>query len=75
MHRYIPGSQHWGEGRTGSANLFFDKNRFALVHDAARRHGKGGAFVAVDASVWSAVTLSNSIRRHLVFLTLLPRDC
>ena len=37
--RYVPGSQKWGDKRPGSAKLFFDKNRFALMHDAAKKHG------------------------------------
>lgn len=37
---YVRGSHRWGEGRVGSANQFFDAaDRFALLHDAARREG------------------------------------
>jgi len=37
---YVKGSHHWGEGRVGSANQFFDvQNRHALLYDAARQEG------------------------------------
>jgi len=37
---YVKGSHHWSDGRVGSANQFFDaKDRFSLLHDAARREG------------------------------------
>lgn len=37
---YVRGSHRWAEGRVGSANQFFDaRDRFALLHDAARRQG------------------------------------
>jgi hypothetical protein len=37
---YIRGSHEWGDGRVGSADQFFDgRDRFALLHDAARREG------------------------------------
>ena len=37
---YVPSSHRWGDGRVGSAEQFFDcRDRFALMHDAARREG------------------------------------
>ena len=37
---YCARSHLWGDGRWGSAQTFFDsKDRFALLHDAARREG------------------------------------
>ena len=36
---YVHGSHRWGEGRHGSAQQFFAKDRLSLVHDAARREG------------------------------------
>ena len=36
---YVEGSHKWGEGRVGSANQFFDKDRRRLMHDAARKEG------------------------------------
>ena len=37
---YVPGSHLWGDGRVGTASQFFDSSdRFALMHDAARREG------------------------------------
>lgn len=38
--QYVRGSHEWADGRVGSANQFFDtRDRFALLHDAARREG------------------------------------
>ncbi len=38
--QYVSGSHKWADGRVGSAQQFFDaRNRFALLHDAARREG------------------------------------
>mmetsp|Transcript_2873 Transcript_2873/g.9927 ORF Transcript_2873/g.9927 Transcript_2873/m.9927 type:complete len:468 (-) Transcript_2873:89-1492(-) len=37
--QYVPGSHRWEDGRVGSAQQFFDKDRFALLHSAARREG------------------------------------
>jgi ectoine hydroxylase-related dioxygenase (phytanoyl-CoA dioxygenase family) len=38
--QYVAGSHKWADGRVGSAQQFFDcRNRFALLHDAARREG------------------------------------
>ena len=38
--QYIHDSHRWSDGRVGSAQLFFDaRDRFALLHDAARREG------------------------------------
>ena len=38
--QYVHGSHAWADGRVGSANQFFDsRNRFALLHDAAKREG------------------------------------
>ena len=37
---YVRGSHDWSDARVGSANQFFDtKDRFALMHDAAKREG------------------------------------
>lgn len=37
---YVRASHDWGDGRVGSAEQFFDtRDRFALLHDAARREG------------------------------------
>ena len=36
---YAKGSHLWGEGRIGSANQFFDKDRYRLMHSAAAAEG------------------------------------
>lgn len=36
---YVKGSHRWGDDRTGSASVFFDENRFSLVHSAAASEG------------------------------------
>ena len=36
---YVDGSHLWGEGRVGSANQFFDKDRQALMLQAAKSEG------------------------------------
>ncbi len=36
---YAKGSHLWGEGRVGSANQFFDKDRYRLMHSAAAAEG------------------------------------
>jgi len=36
---YVVGSHKWGKGRIGSANMFFQKDAFSLLHSAADREG------------------------------------
>ena len=36
---YVQGSHLWGEGRVGSANQFFNRDRFGLMHQAAKAEG------------------------------------
>ena len=38
---YVHGSHLWGEGRIGSANQFFDRDRFGLMLQAAKSEGLG----------------------------------
>jgi len=36
---YVETSHLWGEGRVGSANQFFDRDRFRLMYQAAKMEG------------------------------------
>jgi ectoine hydroxylase-related dioxygenase (phytanoyl-CoA dioxygenase family) len=38
---YVKGSHLWGDARTGSASVFFDEDRTALMHSAAAAEGIG----------------------------------
>ena len=52
--QYVHGSHEWGDARVGSAQQFFDhRDRFALLHDAARRAG-----ISDPASQLSITTLA-----------------
>ena len=86
---YVHGSHKWGEGRVGSANQFFDKDRTSLMHSAAKREGykvndlrismvrcgAGGAGVH-DGRTWhgSGPNMSKSRPRRGLGIHFVPSD-
>eukprot|EP00854_Cymbomonas_tetramitiformis_P007534 gene7534-8970_t len=65
--QYVKGSHRWGEGRTGSANMFFDKDTKALLYSAAEREGVSREDVD-DHLLWLSVLYPESI--EIVLLKL-----
>ena len=86
---YVEGSHKWGEGRVGSANQFFDKDRTRLMHDAAMREGldvkqlrvhqvnvKAGGCGIHDGRTWhgSDKNKSNKIPRRGLGIHFVPAN-